>query len=130
MPTRTIEKRVDDLEIAMTSLSVLPARVTSLDTQIVHLRDEMRAGFSAMRGELGDVRGELKGLRDEFRTGPERMATWSETRVMYEDLIERIKLLGEGIRTAVTRSSSDGATPAPAPPTAGSRARRRPRKGP
>jgi hypothetical protein len=130
---------MDMLERRVEILERLPERVTALETQIVLLRDEMRAEFSATRAETraGDerviqalreeigtsheqvmqaLRGEIRTsseqvmqtLRGEIRTSNEQvMQTVSgeiragdeETRrfmrVLYEDLVRRIELLGE-----------------------------------
>jgi hypothetical protein len=51
--------RVEKLEETVDSLRDLPERATGLEvrmgnveTQIVHLRDEMHSAFSAMRGDI------------------------------------------------------------------------------
>lgn len=57
----------------MQELKELPARVAGVELQIVQLREEMQAAFSALRsefsaelhGEIGNVRGEVGGLRGE-----------------------------------------------------------------
>jgi len=67
-----LERRVEILE-------QLPERVTALASQIVHLRDEMRAEFSATRAEA--------------RAGDEETRRFM--RVLYEDLVERVTRLGE-----------------------------------
>jgi hypothetical protein len=104
-------------------LERLPERVTALETQIVQLRDEMRAEFSATRTEAraGDehvvktLRDEIHAgdeetrrvLRDEIRAGDEETRrvlrdeirggdeeTRRFMRVLHEEVIERIRLLG------------------------------------
>lgn len=92
-------------------------RVAELGTQIAQLRGEMREEFSAIRGELQDIRGNgaglslaklheeiralrgpggegltLVGLRQEIRDGDEE--TRRLMRVLHEDLVRRIALLG------------------------------------
>ena len=47
--------RVEVLEEKMTALEELPARVSSLETQIVQLRTEMKGEFSAVRLEMRGV---------------------------------------------------------------------------
>jgi hypothetical protein len=109
MPQKSLEERVDMLERRVEILEQLPARVTALEVQIVQLRDEMRAEFSATRAEAreGDeetrrvLREEIRAgdeetrrvLRDEIRTGDEETRRFM--RVLYEDLVHRIELLGE-----------------------------------
>ena len=61
-------RRVEKLEETVDSLRDLPERTTRLEVrmgnvemQIVHLRDEMHSGFSAMRGDMTAMKGELTG---------------------------------------------------------------------
>ena len=49
MAQKSLEERVDMLERRVEILEQLPERVTALEVQIVQLRDEMRAEFSATR---------------------------------------------------------------------------------
>jgi vacuolar-type H+-ATPase subunit H len=60
-------------------LERLPERVTALETQIVQLRDEMRAEFSA--------------TRTESRTSDEETRRFMQ--ILHEDLVARIEMLGE-----------------------------------
>jgi predicted phage gp36 major capsid-like protein len=94
MVQRSLEERVDMLERRFELLEQLPERVTALESQIVQLRNEMRAEFSATRAEarLGDER-VMQTLRDEIREGDEETRRFM--RVLYEDLVRRIELLGE-----------------------------------
>ena len=75
----------------MEALEVLPERVAAVEVQLVHLREEMRAEFSATRAEMraGDEE-TRRVLRGEIREGDE------ETR----------RTLREEIR-AVTRRHGD-----------------------
>ena len=123
MAQKSLEERVDMLERRVEILEQLPDRVTAVEQQIVQLRDEMRAEFSATRTEAraGDERVTLT-LRDEIRAGDERVIqtlreeirdsndhvmqtlrkeirdgdeeTRRFMRVLHEEVIERIKLLG------------------------------------
>ena len=61
MPERPIAERVEVLERRVDLLETLPARMTALEVQIVHLRGEMQDGFSAVRREL---RGEMHAIAD------------------------------------------------------------------
>ena len=63
----------------MTKLEELPGRIDDLTLQVSQLRTEMSAEFSAVRAE---------------------MATGSEMRALYEDVISRIGLLQEGLTPA------------------------------
>jgi F0F1-type ATP synthase membrane subunit b/b' len=123
MAEKSLEERVNMLERGVEILEQLPDRVTALEVQIVELRGEMRAEFSATRAEAreGDER-VLQTLREEIRAGDERViqtlrqeihagdehvvqtlrqeirAGDEETRrfmrILYEDLVERIEILG------------------------------------
>ena len=108
MAEKSLEERVNMLERGIEILEQLPDRVTALEVQIIELRGEMRAEFSAMRIEAreGDER-VIQTLREEIRAGDEHVvqtlrqeirAGDEETRrfmrVLYEDLVERIEILG------------------------------------
>ncbi len=111
-----IEIRVQMLEERVTSLEELPPRMAGLKLQIVQLRTEMHAEFSAVRGEirlvdvrLGSVeagqREEIRslgtGLREEIHsveTGL-RLAideAQVQTRVLFEDFVARLAVVDEG----------------------------------
>lgn len=67
--------RVEKLEETVDSLRDLPERTSRLEVrmggvemQIVHLRDEMHSGFSAMRGDMTTMKGELTGQIETVRT--------------------------------------------------------------
>ena len=93
MAQRSLEERMDMLERRVEILERLPERVTALETQFVLLRDEMRAEFSATRAEAraGDER-VMQTLRGEIRAGDEETRRFM--RVLYEDLVRRLELLG------------------------------------
>ena len=95
MARESLERRVDMLERRVELLEQLPERMTALESQFVLLRDEMRAEFSTARGEIraGDE-DTRRVLRDEIRTGDEETRRYM--RVLHEDLVTRITLLGEG----------------------------------
>jgi hypothetical protein len=95
-------------------LGDLSERVSSLEVQIVHLRDDMRAEFVATRADLrtemreGDeetrrtLREEIRAgdeetrrvLREEIRAGDEETRTLM--RVLHEDLVARIAMIQRG----------------------------------
>ena len=111
MATQDLEKRVENIEETLRELATVPARlgglegqvgglvhqvgrlegqvgslggrVGGLETQFLQSREEVRLEFSAVHGEL-----------HELRDGQERLG--SQMRMLYEDLVERIKRLGEG----------------------------------
>ena len=108
MAQGSLEERAEMLDRRVEILEQLPERVTALEVQIVLLRDEMRAEFSATRAEarLGDER-VIQTLREETRAGDEETrrslreairAGDEETRgfmrILYEDLVARLALLG------------------------------------
>ena len=108
MAEKSLEERVNMLERGIEIVEQLPDRVTALEVQIVELRGEMRAEFSATRAEAreGDER-VIQTLRQEIHAGDEHVvqtlrqeirAGDEETRrfmrILYEDLVERIGILG------------------------------------
>ncbi len=123
MTEKSLEERVAMLEARDEILRQLPDRVTMVEEQIVQLRDEMRAEFSATRAEAreGDER-VLQTLREEIRAGDERVIqtlrqeihagderviqtlreevregdeeTRRFMRILHEDIVERIEMLG------------------------------------
>jgi hypothetical protein len=62
----------------VSELERLPARIDDLTSQVVQLRTEMHAEFSAVRAEIAE------------------RATAVEMRVLHEDVISRLALLQEG----------------------------------
>jgi hypothetical protein len=90
---------VDTKSNEMQGLSELADRVTSLEVQIVQLRDEMRGEFSTTRAELrteireGDDE-TRRALRQKIRAGDEETRTLM--RVLHEDLVARIALIQRG----------------------------------
>ena len=100
---RDLEKRVETLEGKVELLKQLPARVSALESQVMQLRDEMRAEFSATRSALrNEFRQELAAsatglrarLRQEIREGDEE--TRRLMRVLHEEVLARIETLGRG----------------------------------
>lgn len=116
MPPQTIETKVRTLEQRVTRLEEFPARTDRVESQIVQLRtemhgefsavrEEMDAGFSALREEIrsGDAR-TIATLRDEIRAGDDRVivtlgeaieAARREARLLFEEVVSRIAVLGE-----------------------------------
>jgi hypothetical protein len=116
MTEPTLRNHVMILERKVEGLSSLPARVAAVEMQIVQLREEMRGGFSAIRGEMAalgdtlrvDFRGELHktadALRIEIREGDEETRrlmregdeeTRRYMRVLHEEVIARIATISE-----------------------------------
>ncbi len=83
-----LEKRVQILEDKVELLEQLPARVGALESQVLQLRDEMRAEFSATRSELRHELGQ------EIRDGDEEIRRLM--RVLHEEVLARIETLDRG----------------------------------
>ena len=81
-------ERLDRLEERVSALETLPAKVEALGQQILLLRTEMRGDFSAVRSEIGELRRELHSCIDDMGV---------QMRVLHEDVINRIALLGEAM---------------------------------
>jgi hypothetical protein len=64
MSDRTLAERVEILEQSVRILAMLPSRVSAVETQILQLRSEVQAEFSAIREEF----------RHDIRTGLRRCA--------------------------------------------------------
>jgi hypothetical protein len=75
MQPRFLEKRVQIVERTVEGLETLPARVAAVEGQILDLCAEMRSEFSAVRRQIED--------------------TNTHMRVLHENVIERLKVLGE-----------------------------------
>jgi hypothetical protein len=80
-------------------LESLTDRVTALESQLSQFREEVRVEFSTTRSELGAG---MRRLNDETR---------AQMRVLHEDVVARIALLGEhrgriGGRKRVTRTQT------------------------
>ena len=92
MVRQTLENRVESVEQRVTALEQLPGRMDGLESQILQLRAEMRAEFSATRGET------QAGDEETRRTLSEKIDdARRETRVLHEDAIGRIAIIGEGL---------------------------------
>ena len=116
MQERSLDKRVDLVEKKMEALETLPDRVTRVELQLVHLRDDIRAGDEETRRVLreeiraGDeetrraLRDEIRSgdeetrrvLRDEIRSGDDETRRYM--RVLHEDVIARLATIQEGRR--------------------------------
>jgi len=76
----TLTARVEILEEIVRTLETLPKRVEAVETQILHLREEMRSEFSA--------------VRQEIRDGDEETRRYM--RVLHEEVLARIATIAEG----------------------------------
>lgn len=79
MSSQTLVRRVESLEERVTLLEQLPARVDDLALQVVQLREEMHAEFSA--------------IRTHIETGDERIL--SQERMLHEEVLARLALIQE-----------------------------------
>jgi ABC-type transporter Mla subunit MlaD len=123
MSPESLRVRLEKLERRVDILEQLPDRVSALEVQIVHLRDEMRSEFSETRSRDGDTRRVLNERMDSLAvTLNERMDSLAETlskqmvslsetlsermvslfdanerhmRLLHEDLIQRIAIMKE-----------------------------------
>ena len=99
MQQRSVIERIEILEKRVEILERLPERVTAVELQLVQLRDEMRAGFSATRAEMraGDEETRRLFLESEeetrrlLREGDEETRRYM--RILHEDVIARLSML-------------------------------------
>jgi chromosome segregation ATPase len=113
MEAKSLEDCVALLENEMQALRDLPARVTSLEEQMVQFRAEVRAEFSAtreqlrqdirlefngLRGEVDGLRGEFNGLRAECNGLRNDVVTelGAQMRTLHEEALARIGLINRG----------------------------------
>jgi hypothetical protein len=116
-----LEERVKKLERALESLAEVPGqltrlgdhvgglegRVTKVESQISQLRSDIQVGFSAAGRDLGDTRDAILEVIDSSSQATQKLyddgrkemrqlfkETNTQMRVLHEDLVERIKLLG------------------------------------
>ena len=92
----TFEKAVDDLrqersviDAVDTRTQMIDARTQALEVQFAQFPGEVRMEFSAVHEEFGKV-------RDEIRQGDEETRRF--VRILHEDLVGRIAVLGEQSR--------------------------------
>jgi hypothetical protein len=94
MAARSLNERVEILEQKMGDLQLLPARMDALESQILQLRGEMRVEFSAIRERFEETRQLARELHQEVLAGDKENGRLM--RVLHEDVVARISLLGEG----------------------------------
>jgi hypothetical protein len=98
----TLTARVEILEEIVRTFETLPKRVEAVESQILHLREEMRSEFSAVRREFAvfreGTRGEFSAIRQEIRNGDEETRRYM--RVLHEEVLARIATIAEGRNTA------------------------------
>jgi hypothetical protein len=117
MEPRAAAKRLETLEIRVDRLEELPARIEDVTQQVLQLRTEMGAEFSAVRAEmnaqwvgvrteLNELRTELHDLRTETRSGFADVHT--QMRILHEDVIARIAILHEASSASKSRQDTKG----------------------
>jgi phosphoglycerate-specific signal transduction histidine kinase len=105
MPEANLLTRLQILEERVTALAAVPARLDALVVQIQLLRQEMRDEFSALRLDVRSWDQEIAGnLREETQ----RLRT--HMLVLHEDLVEKVRRLGEAWPSASPRA--EGRSPA------------------
>ena len=81
MAKATLTQRVEVLEHKVNGLVTLPARVGAVEQELKEFRADVHAEFALVRAEI--------------REGDEETRRYM--RVLYEDLVARIQVMGEGI---------------------------------
>ena len=96
MSRTNLKERMENIEQIVEPLRALPdrltkveARLTTVESQLVHLRGEMHDEFSVIRRDMA--------TRDELARSVAGLATRSEMLMLHEDLVERLKVLGESL---------------------------------
>ena len=91
----TLTRRVELLEEKMQGLADLPGRVTRVEERLTSVEGRL----TKVENELGALRVEMRGefvkVRQEIRSGDEE--TRNLMRILHEEVIERFKLLENGI---------------------------------
>jgi hypothetical protein len=90
MPDPSWIRRIEILEQKVEGLEVLPARMTTLGSQILQLGDDMRAEFSAIRQEMATA---ISRLEERISSGDEETRRYAGA--LHQDLIERLSVLEE-----------------------------------
>ena len=89
MATQDLEKRVENIEETLRVLVTVPARLGGREGQVGRLEGRVGGLETQFLQSREEVRLEFSAIRD----GQERLG--SQMRMLYEDLVERIKRLGE-----------------------------------
>ena len=100
MPPISLAKRLDALEKAVTPLSNVPERVSTVEARILQLRQDTRDDISAIRRDTvtkDDLRSAIAPLatKAELKAAIAPLATRDEMLMLHEDLVARLKVLGE-----------------------------------
>ena len=111
MPTQPIESRVDSLEDRVTQLEQQIGPDDRDPSQVLPLRTEMRAEFSAVHARLGSIDARFESIDARFESIDARFdrleskidQQGTQMRVLHEEVITRIALLGEGARPSARK---------------------------
>jgi hypothetical protein len=114
MPSQSVAKRLDQLEKAVKSLVEVPTRHPGAELQFLQRQRETRDEISAIRSELAMTRADLEAAiaplatreelaaaiaplatKEELAAAIAPLATRSEMLILHEDLVERLKTLGD-----------------------------------
>ena len=95
MAKATLTQRVEVLEHKVNGLATLPVRAGAVERELKEFRADVEAEFGKVHAELALVRDEFAPVRTEIREGDEETRRYM--RVLYEELIGRIRTMGEGI---------------------------------
>ena len=94
-------RRIEILEGDVNALRQLPDQVSAVAAELAALRGD----FTQLQGDVTqfkrDMRAEFAAVREEIRTGDEE--TRRQMRVLHEEVISRLALLGEGRKTRPRR---------------------------
>lgn len=109
-PTPSLRERVTILEQKVEGLESLPARMTAVEWQIVQLRNDMHAGFSALREELGgEILGATGSVRDELHAeiSSVRDELRAEINSVRDDLRAEISSVREELRAEIRAGDAE-----------------------
>jgi len=97
MTPQPLESRVDSLEHRMTQLEQQIGLDDREPSRVVPLRTEMRAEFSAVRGDIASLSSKLASLDAKVGSLESKIDQQGiQMRVLHEEVISRIALIKEG----------------------------------
>ena len=105
----TLTQRVEILEQTVAELALLPARMSAVELQIVQLRDELHAGFSAVRQEMAVMRDDLRYRAEEHGRIVARRDSRRDS-LGDEETRRYMRVLHEDVTPASPRSATPAAS--------------------
>ena len=93
MPERTLEDRVTALEGTVAGLQELPKQLASLQRDVTAFQRDIAARFEQVDARFEQVDARFERLERIVRDGDER--NYSQMRMLHEDLVAKIALLGK-----------------------------------